>query len=179
MNSHNLRSNMKLVLMRSLSNPIVQLVTVTGMSLVLRTAIADAVNGTMTMGDLLGFIVALVNIAGPLRELVGVAGPLQQGIAAGQSMFEILDQPTEPQGGGYVAPRVRGDVYFENVSFTYDSGKGPALNDISLQVAAGQSIAIVGKSGCGKSTLLRLIAGLEKPTAGTIELLCSMAWTWS
>ena len=169
-NSHNLRSNMKLVLMRSLSNPVVQLVTVIGMGFVLRTAIADAVHGTMSMGDLLGFIVALVNIAGPLRELVGVAGPLQQGIAAGQSMFEILDQPAESQGGSYVATRVRGDVELENVSFSYDSGKGPALNEVSLKVAAGESIAIVGKSGSGKSTLVNLLPRFYDVKSGVVRV---------
>jgi ATP-binding cassette, subfamily B, bacterial MsbA len=169
-NTHNLRSNMKLVLMRSLSNPIVQLVTVTGMSFVLSTAIADAVHGTMSMGDLLGFIVAVVNITGPLRELVGVAGPLQQGIAAGQSLFEILDQPTEPRGGSYVAPRVRGDVEFANVSFSYESGKGPALNGISLKVASGESIAIVGKSGSGKSTLVNLLPRFYDVKSGVVRI---------
>jgi ATP-binding cassette, subfamily B, bacterial MsbA len=169
-NTHNLRSNMKLVLTRSLSNPIVQLVTVSGMALVLRTAIADAVHGTMSMGDLLGFIVALVNIAGPLRELVGVAGPLQQGIAAGQSMFEILDEPAEPQGGTYVATRVRGEVELANVSFWYESGKGPALNDISLKVAAGESIAIVGKSGSGKSTLVNLLPRFYDVKSGVVRI---------
>src|SRR6185437_10783016 len=138
-NVHNLRSNMKLILTRSLSNPIVQLVTAGGMALVLRTAIADAVNGRMSMGDLLGFITALVSIAQPLRELVGVAGPLQQGIAAGQSMFEILDEPAESQGGGYIATRARGDVEFDGVSFHYASGKGAALRNVSLNVAAGES----------------------------------------
>jgi subfamily B ATP-binding cassette protein MsbA len=169
-NTHNLRSNMKLVLTRSLSNPVVQLVTVTGMSFVLRTAIADAVHGTMSMGDLLGFIVALVNIANPLRELVGVAGPLQQGIAAGQSMFEILDQPTEPQGGTYVAPRVRGDVEFDNVSFSYEGRKGPALNGISLRVSAGESIAIVGKTGSGKSTLVNLLPRFYDVKSGVVRI---------
>jgi subfamily B ATP-binding cassette protein MsbA len=169
-NIHNPRSNMKLVLMRSLSNPVVQLVTVIGMGFVLRTAIADAVHGTMSMGDLLGFIVALVNIAGPLRELVGVAGPLQQGIAAGQSMFEILDQPAEAQGGSYVATRVRGDVELESVSFSYESGKGPALDDISLEVAAGESIAIVGKSGSGKSTLVNLLPRFYDVKSGVVRI---------
>jgi subfamily B ATP-binding cassette protein MsbA len=169
-NSHNLRSNMKLVLMRSLSNPVVQLVTVIGMGFVLRTAIADAVHGTMSMGDLLGFIVALVNIAGPLRELVGVAGPLQQGIAAGASLFEILDQPAEVQGGTYVATRVRGDVELQNVSFAYDSGKGPALNEVSLKVAAGESIAIVGKSGSGKSTLVNLLPRFYDVKSGVVRI---------
>lgn len=169
-NSHNLRSNMKLILTRSLSNPVVQLVTASGMALVLRTAIADAVHGVMSMGDLLGFVTALVSIAQPLRELVGVAGPLQQGIAAGQSMFEILDEPAEPQGGGYIATRVRGDVELANVSFSYDGGKGAALRDVSIRVAAGESIAIVGKSGGGKSTLVNLLPRFYDVTSGSVRI---------
>ena len=169
-NSHNLRSNMKLILTRSLSNPVVQLVTASGMALVLRTAIADAVHGVMSMGDLLGFVTALVSIAQPLRELVGVAGPLQQGIAAGQSMFEILDEPAEPQGGGHIATRVRGDVELASVSFAYDGGKGAALRDVSIRVAAGESIAIVGKSGSGKSTLVNLLPRFYDVTSGSVRI---------
>jgi ATP-binding cassette, subfamily B, bacterial MsbA len=169
-NSHNLRSNMKLILTRSLSNPVVQLVTASGMALVLRTAIADAVHGVMSMGDLLGFVTALVSIAQPLRELVGVAGPLQQGIAAGQSMFEILDEPAESQGGGHIATRARGDVELANVSFAYDSGKGAALRDVSIRVAAGESIAIVGKSGSGKSTLVNLLPRFYDVTSGSVRI---------
>ena len=169
-NTHNLRSNMRLILTRSLSNPIVQLVTASGMALVLRTAIADAVHGSMSMGDLLGFVTALVSIAQPLRELVGVAGPLQQGIAAGQSMFEILDEPTEPQGGGYIATRVRGDVEYADVSFAYESGKGPALQNVSLRVCAGQSIAFVGRSGGGKSTLVNLLPRFYDVKSGSVRI---------
>jgi subfamily B ATP-binding cassette protein MsbA len=169
-NAHNLRSNMKLILTRSLSNPVVQLVTATGMALVLRTAIADAVSGRMSMGDLLGFVTALVSIAQPLRELVGVAGPLQQGIAAGGSLFEILDEPAEPEGGSYVATRVRGEVELANVSFTYERGKGAALQNISLQVTAGQSIAIVGRSGSGKSTLVNLLPRFYDVTSGSVRI---------
>jgi subfamily B ATP-binding cassette protein MsbA len=167
-NTHNLRSNMKLILTRSLSNPVVQLVTASGMALVLRTAIADAVHGQMSMGDLLGFVTALVSIAQPLRELVGVAGPLQQGIAAGASLFEILDEPAEPPGGSYIATRVRGEVAFDNVTFTYERGKGAALQDVSLQVSAGQSIAIVGRSGSGKSTLVNLLPRFYDVSSGSV-----------
>ncbi len=169
-NSHNLRSNMKLILTRSLSNPIVQLVTASGMALVLRTAIADVVHHHMSMGDLLGFAVALVSIAQPLRDLVGVAGALQQGIAAAQSMFEILDEPAEPDGGTYIATRVRGEVEFDNVSFSYATGADAAVRDLSLRVAAGQSVAIVGKSGSGKSTLVNLLPRFYDVAAGSVRI---------
>jgi ATP-binding cassette, subfamily B, bacterial MsbA len=169
-NQHNLRSNMRLVLTRSLANPIVQLVTALGVAVVLYIAIADAIAGRMTMGALLGFFTALVGIAQPLRELVGVGGALQNGIAAGQSLFELLDEPAEWQGGGYIASRVRGEVELVNVSFTYDSGKGPALQDVSVRVDAGESIAIVGKSGSGKSTLVNLLPRFYDVKSGSVRI---------
>ena len=169
-NDHNLRSNMRLVLTRGLSNPIVQLVTALGLSFVLYNAISDAIAGRMSMGDLLGFFTALVSIAQPLRELVGVGGALQQGIAAGQSLFELLDEPAETQGGGYIAGRVRGEVEFDHVSFCYERGKGAALRDLSLQVPAGQSIAIVGRSGSGKSTLVNLLPRFYDVQSGSVRL---------
>jgi subfamily B ATP-binding cassette protein MsbA len=148
----------------------VQLVTALGVAVVLYIAIADAIAGRMTMGDLLGFFAALVNIAQPLRELVGVSGALQNGIAAGQSLFELLDEPAESQGGGHATPRVRGEVEFANVSFSYESGKGPALNGVSLRVAPGESVAIVGKSGSGKSTLVNLLPRFYDVMSGSVRI---------
>lgn len=169
-NQHNLHSNMRLVLTRSLANPIVQLVTALGVAVILFIAIRDAIAGRMTMGDLLGFFAALVNIAQPLRELVGVSGALQNGIAAGQSLFELLDEPIESAGGGYTTPRVRGEVEFADVMFSYEAGKGPALNGISLKVAPGESVAIVGKSGSGKSTLVNLLPRFYDVKSGVVRI---------
>jgi subfamily B ATP-binding cassette protein MsbA len=169
-NSHNLRSNMKLILTRSLSNPIVQLVTAGGTALIVRAAITAVVDHRMSMGDLLGFFAALVGIAQPLREIVGVASALQQGIAAAQSMFEILDEPAEHNGGSYIATRVRGEVEFDDVSFSYASDADAALKDLSLQVTAGQSIAIVGRSGSGKSTLVNLLPRFYDVVAGSVRI---------
>jgi ATP-binding cassette, subfamily B, bacterial MsbA len=169
-NEHNRHSHMRLVLTKGLSNPVVQMVTALGSSVVLSIAIADAISDRMSMGDLLAFLVALVGIAQPLRGLIGVSGPLQQGIAAGQSIFELLDEPAEPAGGGRVMSRVRGDIAFDDVSFSYPAGKGAALHQINLQVAAGEMLAIVGRSGSGKSTLVNLLPRFYDVTSGAVRV---------
>jgi subfamily B ATP-binding cassette protein MsbA len=193
-NDHNLRSNMKLILTKGISNPVVQQLTAIGAAFVLSIAIADAIHARMSMGDLLAFLTALVSIAQPLRDLVGVSGPLQQGIAAGQSIFELLDEPAEPQGGSYTTARARGAVRFEQVSFSYDRetaarlqadahgdlqdtegaprrvGRAAALAGVSLEVSAGESLAIVGRSGSGKSTLVNLLPRFYDVSAGQLRI---------
>jgi subfamily B ATP-binding cassette protein MsbA len=169
-NEHNRRSTMRLILTRGLSNPVVQMVTIIGSSFVLSIAISEAISGAMSMGDLLAFLVALVNIAQPLRSLVNVAGPIQQGIAAGESIFEVIDEAPEPTGGLRTADRVRGDVQFDSVSFSYPAGKGVALQDINLEVEAGEMIAFVGRSGSGKSTLVNLLPRFYDVDSGSIRI---------
>jgi subfamily B ATP-binding cassette protein MsbA len=169
-NEHNRRSFMRLVLTKGLSNPVVQLVMALGSAVVLSIAIAEVVHRRSTMGDLLGFLVALVNISQPLRSLVGVAGPLQQGIAAGQSIFDLLDEPVEPPGGALAARRVRGDIEFDRVSFSYPVGKGVTLKDLSLRVAAGQVLAIVGRTGSGKSTVVNLLPRFYDVNEGSVRV---------
>jgi subfamily B ATP-binding cassette protein MsbA len=159
---------MRLILTKGLSNPTVQMITALGSSFILSIAISDAISNRMSMGDLLAFLVALVNIAQPLRSLVGVSGPLQQGIAAGQSLFELLDEPPEPAGGRVTAERVRGDIEFKGVAFSYATGKGAALHHVDLSISAGQRVAFVGRSGSGKSTLVNLLPRFYDPDAGAV-----------
>ena len=167
-NEHNWRSNMRLVLMKGLANPIVQLVTAIGVSPVVAYAISNSVHGRMTSGELFGFLTALGMLAQPLRNLIGVSGPMQQGIAGAQSIFEMIDEPPEPPGRGHVVARVRGEVEFRDVSFTYDTGKGAAVRGVSLQVAPGENVAIVGRSGSGKSTLVNLLPRFYDVKSGQV-----------
>jgi subfamily B ATP-binding cassette protein MsbA len=167
-NEHNWRSNMRLVLMKGLANPIVQLMTAIGVSPVVAYAIASAIHGRMTTGELLAFLTALGMLAQPLRNLIGVSGPMQQGIAGAQSIFEMIDEPPEPPGRGHIVQRVRGEVEFRDVSFTYDTGKGAAVRGVSLKVAPGENIAIVGRSGSGKSTLVNLLPRFYDVKSGQV-----------
>jgi subfamily B ATP-binding cassette protein MsbA len=169
-NEHNRRSNMRLILTKGVSNPIVQTISSIGMAFVLALAISDAIHGRMSMPDLVAFIVALANVSQPLQQFIGVTGGLQQGIAAAQNLFELLDEPREPQSGGTAVTRVRGDVQFDQVSFSYERGEGAALNGLTLEVPAGQQVAIVGRSGSGKSTLVSLLPRFHDVLKGTVRI---------
>jgi subfamily B ATP-binding cassette protein MsbA len=167
---HNRRSHMKLLLTKSLSNPVVQCIASIGLAGVLYLATLEAVEGGMTVGEFTSFIAALMLITAPLRRLVNVAGPLQQGIAAAQSIFEVLDTPLEPAGGTRTIERARGDIEFRDVSFRYPTGSEDVLHGVSFSARAGETVAIVGRSGSGKSTLASLVPRFYDVTVGAVLL---------
>ena len=167
-NEHNRRSNMRAILTNGLANPTVQMVTTIGGAVVLALAIRSRVQGHMSLGDLLGFFTALTSMAQPLREVVSQSGPMQQGIAAAQSLFELLDAPSEPETGDYRPQRVRGEVEYRNVSFAYGQDGSSALRGVSFTVPSGSQLAIVGRSGSGKSTLVNLLPRFYDVVAGSI-----------
>ncbi len=169
-NELNRHSNMRLISARSTSNPVVQLIAALGLASVLYVAIRQVDNGAMRVGDLLGFLTALLLVPEPLRRLVSISGPLQQSIAAGASLFEVIDTPGEPAGGSRSLERARGEVEFRGVEFTYDTDKGRVLRNVNLRVAAGTTVAIVGRSGSGKSTLVSLLPRFYDPSSGAVLL---------
>jgi len=167
-NELNRHTNVRLISARSISNPIVQMLAALGLAGVLLIANREIAAGTMTVADLIPFIIAAMLVSQPLRRILNVAGPLQQGIAAGASVFAVLDAPCEPQGGTLAPRRVRGEVEFRDVSFEYASENGVVLHGISLTVPAGSTLAIVGRSGSGKSTLVSLLPRFYDPTGGVV-----------
>jgi subfamily B ATP-binding cassette protein MsbA len=169
-NEHNRHSNMRLIGARAVSNPVVQLVAAVGLSGVLYFSIAQVFSKQMRVDDFMAFLTALLLITAPLRRLVNIFGPLQQGIAAGASVFEVLDLPVEAPGGERCIERARGDVEFRDVSFTYAAEKGAVLQHVSFSAPAGRTVAIVGKSGSGKSTLASLVPRFYDPDSGAVLL---------
>jgi ATP-binding cassette, subfamily B, bacterial MsbA len=167
-NELNRHTNVRLISARSISNPIVQMLAALGLAGVLLIANREIAAGTMTVADLIPFIIAAMLVSQPLRRILNVAGPLQQGIAAGASVFAVLDGPGEPQGGAFAPLRVRGEVEFRAVSFEYATENGAVLHDVSLTVPAGSTLAIVGRAGSGKSTLVSLLPRFYDPTAGVV-----------
>ncbi|MBC8027454.1 MAG: lipid A export permease/ATP-binding protein MsbA [Steroidobacteraceae bacterium] len=167
-NEHNRRSNMKLIAAKATSNPIVQFIASIGLGGVLWMALVQFNSNEMTIGEFWGFLTALLLTTAPMRTLVTAIGPLQQGLAAGQSVFEVLDEPIEDFKSGRSLGRVKGEIEFRDVSFEYTSEKGGVLHSVNLKVPAGKNIAIVGRSGSGKSTLVGLVARIYDATSGKV-----------
>ncbi len=169
-NEANRHSNMRLINARAMSNPVVQFVAAIGLAGVLYFAISQVQSRAMRVDDFMSFLTALLLVTAPLRRLVNVFGPLQQGIAAGASVFAVLDLADEGEGGDRRVARARGDIEYRGVGFMYGSEKGPVLRDINLAVPAGRTLAIVGRSGSGKSTLVALLPRFYDAGSGSVRL---------
>lgn len=169
-NERNRHSNMRLIGARALANPVVQIVASLGLAGVLFVSIRQVFDAQMRVDEFMAFLTALLLLTAPLRRLVQVFGPLQQGIAAGASVFEVLDTPVEDVGGTKTLERARGEIEFREVSFSYSSSQGEVLSNVSFKVQLGQTVAIVGKSGSGKSTLANLLPRFIDPESGSVLL---------
>lgn len=169
-NEKNRRLHMRLVTAQAGSVPVVQLIAAFGVAAVVYVATQDAMLNTISAGAFVSFLTAMLTMMQPLKSLTNINVNLQRGIAAGQSVFELLDEPLEDSGGDKRIERARGDVEFREVGFTYSADKGAVLKNISFKIRSGQTVAIVGRSGSGKSTLVGLLPRFYDPEEGRILL---------
>ncbi|MDB2590111.1 lipid A export permease/ATP-binding protein MsbA [Candidatus Thioglobus sp.] len=123
----------------------------------------------MTAGEFLSFFTAMAMLNKPAKSLVNINKPLQTAMAAGESVFELLDEQEEPNQGSKVLSNSKGGIKFSDVSFGYQSGK-TVLNKINLDITPGETIALVGSTGSGKTTIIQLITRFYSPTQGSISI---------
>jgi ATP-binding cassette, subfamily B, bacterial MsbA len=170
------RHAMKQSIASAANVPIVQMIAALAMSVVLYLATQQSRADESTVGGFLSFIAAMLMLSAPLKRIVGVSVYLQRGLAAAESVFALLDTPSEADTGSKEIARAQGRIVFDHVNFAYqeDAVEGAesklALSDICLDIKAGQTIALVGPSGGGKTTLANLVPRFYSPTGGCITL---------
>jgi subfamily B ATP-binding cassette protein MsbA len=166
----NRRQNMKMAFAGALSNPLIILIVSFAFAGVTGFMLNPIILDTMTTGSFIAFIVASGVLIKPIRQLTEVNSDIQRGIAAAESIFEVLDSEAETDQGTFETQVVAGGFEFSNVSFTYKGTKKEVLTAINLKVSPGETIALVGSSGSGKTSLVSLIPRFYNHEEGQILL---------
>jgi len=167
-NQQNRRQRMKMITTDAISQPLIQLISVLGLSGVIYLATLPEMLEKISVGSFISFITAMFMILTPLKRLTKINSKLQTGIAAAQSIFSLLDQQAESDSGTKSITRSQGDIQYKNIAFSYKEDNGNVLNDISFHAKPGQTIAFVGHSGSGKTTLVSLLARFYPLSKGQI-----------
>ena len=156
--------------LRALFVPFVTFVAFATLALVLWAGGRMVLNGDLTPGELVTFLLYTLTVAGAIATFTGLYGQLQEALGASRRIFELLDEPLEPAEPreAKVVDRVEGSIRFEDVHFAYGDRSIDVLAGIDLEVKPGEVVAVVGPSGAGKSTLVQLIPRFYDPTAGRI-----------
>ena len=119
---------------------------------------------------MVAFIAAATQLGKPIRTLTNVQSIIQRGLAAAEDLFAQIDTEPEPDNGTLSLTRARGDIEFEQVSFSYPESDRRVLDEVNLHIPAGAMVAFVGRSGAGKTSLIQLLCRFYDPTAGQIRL---------
>jgi ATP-binding cassette, subfamily B, bacterial MsbA len=152
------------------TEPITQFASSFAVSVIIMIALLQANEGNVTVGDFASFITAMLMTLTPLKHLAGVNGPLQRGLAAGETVFKLIDASPERTDGIHLPKRAQGSLEFKDVGFTYPTQTRAALTEINLAIKPGETVALVGLSGGGKSTLVNLVPEFFTLTSGQILL---------
>jgi subfamily B ATP-binding cassette protein MsbA len=154
----------------AMTTPITHIFAAVALSIIIYIAMQDSLANRTTIGTFAAFVAAMMMLLAPLKRITEINTPLQRGLAAAESVFEMIDAPVEHDTGTVKLGRARGELTFERVRLTYPTRKEPALDGIDLQIRPGETVALVGPSGGGKTTLVNLLPRFYSPDGGRVLL---------
>ncbi|WP_419148216.1 lipid A export permease/ATP-binding protein MsbA [Pseudoalteromonas 'SMAR'] len=169
-NNHNRQQRVKMDATKALSVSVIQIIAASAMAVILAIVAMPSMIDKISSGTFVTLITSMMMMLRPLKQLANVNSDLQRGISAANSVFSILDLDKEHDQGELNIERAKGNIDIKGLTFTYPGKDEPVIADMSLNIAAGQSIALVGRSGSGKSTLSNLLPRYYDIDHGVIEL---------
>jgi subfamily B ATP-binding cassette protein MsbA len=164
------RTNMKSTQVSAITSPVLEAVGVMGIAGIIWYGGSQVIRGVMTPGTFFSFLTAVFLMYGPIKRLAAANNTIQQALSAAERVFNVLDVPTEAalDAGVREFNGVQHAIELKAVTFQYDGTEMPALTDITLNIRAGELLALVGSSGAGKTSLVNLIPRFYEPTRGAI-----------
>ena len=168
-NAYNRERNLKLIFVQSISIPLMQLLVAIFLAAIIFFVTSNDYLDEISIGTFMSYLTAMIMMFAPIKRLSEVNVVLQRGIAASESIYDLLDSKSE-NIDMIDATNIEGSISisFKNVTFKYPSSQSNVLENINLDISKGETVAIVGKSGSGKTTLLDLIPRLYDPDRGDI-----------
>ena len=173
--NHKLRQlALKSVVANSTMTPLIQMLAALALSGVITVALWQSTpsggSQAVTVGSFASFITGMLMLISPIKHLSEVAGTLTRGVTSLERGLDLLTRIADESQGTHTSTHVKGEVRLDHVHLQYPSAAQAALNDVSLTIHPGQTVALVGPSGSGKTTLANLLPRFLEPTAGTITL---------
>ena len=164
------RLSMKSIAASAAMTPATQMLAAAALSAVISVALLQSASDDTSVGSFVAFVTAMLMLVAPIKHLSEVASPITRGLAALERGLDLMEKTPDEPGGNFSKPRASGEIRFSNVRVAFSADGAPAVDSLSLKIAPGETVALVGASGAGKTTLVNLLPRFIEPSAGLIEL---------
>ena len=165
---YNRRQHMKMAVTNAMNAPVVQLIASLALAGIIYIATSGDMMEEVSVGTFMSLMAAMMLMMPALKRLANINGPLQMGLAASESVFGVLDEPTEQDQGSRQIGDLKAGIEYRNVGFCYSGYDEDFLREISFVAKPGETVAFVGRSGSGKSTLVSLLPRFYRETTGEV-----------
>lgn len=164
------RTELKRQIMQGLGTPVTQVITMSGVAVVVAYALFEAQAGRLTIGEFITFLSAMMLLMPPLQHLAGLNATFASISVAAKSIFDTMDEAVEEDKGTVELKDVRGAIEFKDVHLTYPGTTREAIKGVTLSVRPGEHVALVGLSGSGKSSMVNLVPRFWSVTSGAVTV---------